>query len=213
MFFSKKDPPVFEHFERHTEEIMTTSILLRDLFHEKKDPIETAQKIKDHEHIADTVTHAVVKQMSTGGFILPLDREDILALTMSFDEIVDSIDNCAEAFAEVYQLKKSTSFAQSLADVILRSAEIIVDMCKLLRQPSRYSAKILQSCVEIHRLENEGDRIKKEALTTLYKELKSASVDVPYFIAWNDIYHTLESVTDRAEDCANIAEQIVLKYA
>jgi predicted phosphate transport protein (TIGR00153 family) len=211
--FKKKNPPIFEYFEKHAQEILAASHLLKQLMHcEKKDSLEIAKKIKDREHIADTVTHDVVKEMNSGNFILPLDREDILALTKSLDEVIDYMDNCAEAFAEVYELEFASEQAKHLASIIVKSAELIVSLCQLLRQPSKYADQILQHCIEIHHLENEGDGVKKDALKRLFQQLKQGTLDTPSYVAWNDIYHLLEGVTDRAEDCAHIAEQIVLKY-
>lgn len=210
---TKKHPSIFEHFEKHALEINAAAILLNRLFYEEHSHLELAQQIKDQEHAADTVTHDVITQMNTGSFILPLDREDILALTKSLDEVIDAIDNCAEAFAEIYLLKAGTEYSRQLSETIVKSSEHIMAICQILKRASRNSSKILNLCIEIHRLENHGDTIKKEALKTLYDQFKQGKIDTPFYLAWCDIYHTLEGITDRAEDCANVAEQIVLKYA
>ncbi|MBP6217036.1 MAG: DUF47 domain-containing protein [Oligoflexales bacterium] len=211
--FKKKHPPIFDHFEKHAEDILAAAKLLEELFRDKPEsPLDLAKKIKDQEHAADTVTHDVIKQMNTGSFILPLDREDILSLTKSLDEVIDAIDNCAEAFAEVYSLTAGTVYAQQLVAIILKSSELILATCQLLRRPSRHAGEILGNCIKIHECENEADGVKKESLKNLFDQLKEQKIDIPFYIAWSDIYHTLEGITDRAEDCANVAEQIVLKY-
>lgn len=211
--FRKKSPPIFDAFEKHAEAILAAARLLKRLIDDDDSKLELAAEIKEQEHLADEVTHEVIKQMSLGHFILPFDREDVLALTKALDEVIDSIDNCAEAFAEVYLLSKATLEARTFVDIIVVSAETILNTCKLLRKASRHSSTILQNCIELHRLENEGDITKKQALKALFENLNSDKIAVPYYIAWNDIYHTLEKITDRVEDCANITEQITLKYA
>ena len=63
--------------------------------------------------------------------------------------------------------------------------------------------------IEIHRLENEGDRIVRQAVAELFKQDKD-TMDV---IKWKDVYALLEEAIDAAEDAANVIERIVVKHA
>jgi len=68
---------------------------------------------------------------------------------------------------------------------------------------------IQEYCIEINRLENAADKIYREALVKLFKDVK----DPIMVIKWKDIYEHLEDATDTCEDVANILEGIVLKHA
>jgi len=68
---------------------------------------------------------------------------------------------------------------------------------------------INESFIEINELENEADRILRESLGKLFSEEK----DPIKLIKWKEIYETLEKVTDKCEDAANIIETVVVKHA
>lgn len=213
MFWHKNRKTFFDFFDEHAAVINSSALLLEQLLSQDSLKVSIAAKIKECEHKADEITHEVIKQMNTASFILPLDREDILAMTKALDDVIDYINHSAQAFAEIYQLDYSTSFANQFGNIIVEGSQFLVKTCLLLRSPSKNSAQILQNCIEIHRIENLGDDIRRGALKSLYGRLKSNEIDLPSYLAWDEIYCTLEIITDKAEDCANIAEQIVMKYS
>ena len=142
-----------------------------------------------------------------------LDPEDITRLINTMDDAMDFMDDSAEAYVEIYELEETTPFAKKFADVILRASEILETTTPMLRNVSKHTEKIRQNCVELHRLENEGDNIKKEALKTLFSMLKKSAITAATYLAWEEIYRNLEIVTDKTEDCANIFEQFINKYS
>ncbi len=202
----------FDHFETLSTEMFIAAKLLRELFVPGVSAEEVARQIKEHEHAADQSVHAVNNQLSTT-FIHPIDREDILAFTKTLDDVIDDIHHAAQAFARIYELKETSSFAQHMADVILHECEKLATVCSLLRKPSRNLAEIAKICVEIHSLENEADDLYAQAKYLLYKQLEQEEIRVTGYLAWSEIYSVLERITDKAEDCANIAEQIAMKYS
>ena len=75
------------------------------------------------------------------------------------------------------------------------------------RAPQR--ARRRPQLVEIHRLENEADRIQRAALADLFV----AGIDPMIVIRWKDIFDTLESAVDACETVANVLEGMTLKRA
>lgn len=213
MFWQKKQKSFFDYFVEHSREILLSAKHLEVLFGEKGDIHKLAQEIKECELRGDKIVHGIIKQINISGFILPLDREDIFNFTKALDDVIDNINECAEAFAEIYMLENSTHFAQQFTSIILTSAEILAKICELIRNPSQHSSAILEHCIEIHRLENQADAIKKEALRSLYAHLKTQNESLAHYTAWSDLYQRLETITDKVEDCADITEQMVLKYS
>jgi uncharacterized protein len=63
--------------------------------------------------------------------------------------------------------------------------------------------------VEIHRLENDGDRIAREALASLFVR----GIDPMMVIRWKDIFERLEEAIDATERVANVLQNIVIKNA
>ena len=61
----------------------------------------------------------------------------------------------------------------------------------------------------MHRLENEGDRVGRDAIARLFDEEK----DPIAIIKWRKAYNLLEDTIDKCEDVANIIEKIVVKHA
>ena len=78
----------------------------------------------------------------------------------------------------------------------------------MLRDPKKANT-ILQLCVEVNSLENDGDALLRESLARLFRE----APDPFYLVKAKEIYESLEEAADRCEDLANILETILIKNA
>ena len=123
------------------------------------------------------------------------------------DDIVDAIEEAAERFV-LYDLDRTTPECRELASVLVRAAEQIAAALEGLRYV-RGDRKVLDRCIEINRLENEGDAVLRAAIAKLFRSEKDPVV----LIKWKEIYELLESATDRCEDVANIIESVILQNA
>jgi uncharacterized protein len=209
MWWNRKKKTFFDYFEEHCQEVQKSALMLQQLFEGNIPKEEAYYKIKSYEHVADTIVHEVIKQLCVANFIPPLDHEDIINYIKAMDDVIDYIDDCAEAFVEIYELDSATSYGKKFASEILKGADLLVVLCPLLRKPAANSKAIQSICIEIHHHETEGDLIKKEALQELFRNYSASKLD----LAWERLYEFLESATDEVEDCANIAEQILMKYS
>ena len=199
-----KEVRFFDEFERQSANIKRAADLLRDLIYEFSDARAKAYAIKNVEHEGDVITHQIVKRLNTT-FVTPLDREDIYALATRLDDVLDYIEAAAERLV-VYRIKAPTSAARALADVIVRIASATDASVKCLRTlDPEYHVHIM----EVNRLENEADALLRDSLVALFEE----NADPIEVIKWKEIYETLEIVTDRCEDVANVIEGIILKMA
>lgn len=213
MLWSSKQKSFFDYFEEMAMEIHTCSELLNELFNTKGHHQEIAKKIKFREHAADQIVHQAFNQLNTSSFILPIDREDIINFLKNLDDTIDIIDDSAEAFCEIFELNDATQYAKKLSKEIVEGAITLRHTCSLIRKPSKYAKVILKNCQIIHELENSADDIKKDALHSLYIDLKTEKITPAFYLAWSEIYHKLESITDKIENCANVSEQFVMKYS
>lgn len=168
------------------------------------DPQASQKKIKDVEHACDAITHDIIQKLNKS-FVTPFDREDIYALAAALDDIVDLIDASAQRFI-MYNVEKPTPEAKELAFLILQGCLAIEKAVSHLGEKFEH---IAEHCVEVNALENEADRVCREAISRLFDEEK----DPIQLIKWKEIYETLERATDKCEDAANILESVVVKNA
>ena len=165
-----------------------------------------AARIKEIEHETDVITHACVERLHTT-FLTPFDRDDIHRLITRMDDVMDYIESASERIA-LYELREMTQEVRDLAAVLVRATEAVALAVAGLRDVKRAQA-ILDQCIEVNRLENEGDEILRNAVATLFK----GGADPLFVMKWKEVYEALENATDRCEDVANIIEGVVLEHA
>src|SRR5690606_30783276 len=152
----------------------------------------------------DKITHETISLLHKT-FITPFDRDQILQLINTMDDILDLIQDVAESIA-LYDLRSVTPEARQLAEICQISCDRVKTVVGLLTDTRRSDA-ILRHCQEIDRLESDADRVMRAALSKLFREEN----DVKQVLKLRAIYDLLESITDRCEDVANIVEGIVLE--
>jgi predicted phosphate transport protein (TIGR00153 family) len=199
-----KDEKFFAMFKEMTTTIIEGAQLLKEMMDSFENPALSQKMIKDVEHKADQLTHDIIKKLNKS-FVTPLDREDIYALSAALDDILDLIDASAQRIV-MYNVEKPTPEAKELAFLILKSCQTIDKAVALLGGKLE---PIAEYCVEVNALENEADRVCREAISRLFDEEK----DPIQLIKWKEIYETLERATDKCEDAANILESVVVKNA
>lgn len=201
-----REDDFFGLFERHAALTVEGAKEMQRLLQAGQNTRVLAARIKEIEHEADVITHACVERLHKT-FITPFDRDDIHRLITRMDDVMDYVEAAAISVM-LYELTEMTTPARELADVLVRSTEavaIAVDGLKNVKQ----SAVILKACIEVNRLENEGDEILRNALASLFREAK----DPLLVLKWKEVYEALENATDRCEDVANIIEGVVLEHA
>ena len=200
-----KEEKFFKLFKDMTENIIDGAKLLKDMLDNFDNPNESQRKIKDVEHKGDSITHDII-QMLNKTFVTPLDREDIYALASKLDDIIDLIDASAQRVI-MYNVDSIPPEAKSLGFIILQCCYAVDKAVAMLGKKT--NEQIFAACVEINALENEADRVSREAISRLFDEEK----DPIQLIKWKEIYETLERATDKCEDAANILESVVVKNA
>ena len=199
--FAPRDRIYFELFEEAGRNIERAADLLDRMMRDYPDQKELAETIRDCEHEGDRIVHDIYHHLNQT-FVTPIDREDILALASALDDIVDYTEEVAD-YLGLYRIEAPMDQSIRLARV-LRDAtqQIAAAMPRLrgFRDISHYT-------VEINRLENEGDRITREAVAALF----DGGIDPMVVIRWKDVYERLEAAIDATEKAANILEGIVIK--
>jgi predicted phosphate transport protein (TIGR00153 family) len=199
--FLPRDREFFDLFEEAGGNILRAAELLETMLRDYPEHSELARDILICEQQGDRITHDIVQRLNNT-FVTPIDREDILALASALDDIVDFIEETAD-FLGLYKIEAAMEDAQKLASVLVDASRQIAEAMPRLRgfkDVSHYT-------VEINRLENDGDRIQREALAALFAD----GIDPMVVIRWKDIYERLEEAIDATEKVAYTLEGIVLK--
>ncbi len=193
----------YDLFVEDAANMVAAARVLEQLMAHYEDRERLASQLRDLEHAGDQLTHTIGRQLEAT-FVTPFDREDILAFINRLDDVVDLIEEVADTFL-LYGVEAPTPVAVQQVEIIVRQCEQIAEALAKLR-----GFKGLEPYwIEIHRLENEGDRIVRRGIAELFKNGDDA-VDV---IKWKDLYSLLEEAVDACEDVANVIERIVVKHA
>ena len=201
--FTRRDGVYFDLFEQAGQNVLLAADLLDRLLSNYPDSKDLASEILDCEHEGDRITHDIIDRVNHK-VASAIDREDILALAPALDDVVDYAEEVAD-YLGLYKIEAPMDQAIRLARVLHESAEQIALAIPRLRG----FKDISQYTIEINRLENEGDRITREAVASLF----DGGIDPMVVIRWKDIFERLEAAIDAAERVANILAGIVIKHS
>jgi predicted phosphate transport protein (TIGR00153 family) len=196
----------FDLFEASARNITKAAQALKEMLETWQFIDSRVAEITELEHEGDSITHQIISLLHRT-FITPFDREDIALLAHTLDDIIDFIHAAADVMF-IYKIKNPTQRAKELADIIVQGAAEVEKAVRGLRRKSEFK-HILESCVELNRLENMADRVYRAAIGELFDH----TGDIAEIIKWREIYEHMESATDRAEDVADVLEGVALKNA
>jgi uncharacterized protein len=199
--FVPKDREFFDLFEEAAQNNVRAADLLDQMLAAFPDRRELARDILVCEQEGDRITHDIIQHLNQT-FVTPIDREDIYELASALDDIVDYTEEVAD-YLGLYNIEAPMLQAQRLADILLQSCRQIAEAVPRMRT----FKSISHYTIEIHRLENDGDRVSREAMASLFNN----GIDPMVVIRWKDIYERLEAAIDSTETAANILESIVIK--
>jgi uncharacterized protein Yka (UPF0111/DUF47 family) len=198
----KEDAELLTLFEESGRNVQRATVLLRDLFAEYPEQPELAGAVRDCEHDGDRIAHAILSRLAERG--ASLDAADVHALTGALDDVVDHAEEAADQLG-LYGVEAPMDQALQMTEVLVAAADQVAASLRGLRDGEDLAAAL----VEIHRLENDADRIVRAAVASLFVN----GIDPMMVIRWKDIFETLESAVDACETVANVLEGITLKRA
>ncbi|HET8537920.1 MAG TPA: DUF47 family protein [Solirubrobacteraceae bacterium] len=201
--FAPADREFFELFEEAGSNTVRAADLLDQLLRNWPDNKELGRELLICEQEGDRITHDLIRKLNNT-FVTPIDREDILVLASGLDDIVDFTEEVADYLA-LYKIEAPMEQAQRLSHVLLQCTRQIAEAIPRLRG----FRDINHYVVEINRLENDGDRITREAIASLF----DGGIDPMVVIRWKDIFERLEAAIDACERIAHILESVVIKNA
>ncbi|MGN6257490.1 MAG: DUF47 domain-containing protein [Solirubrobacterales bacterium] len=196
-----RDRTFFDLFIEAGQNAVRAAKLLDEMMHTWPDSGSLSREIVIAEQEGDKITHQIVQRLNST-FVTPIDREDIYGLATQMDDIVDFTEEAAD-FLGLYKIEAPMEQAQALTKVLVASCEQLA--MGLENLPS--FKDLDKYWIEIHRLENDGDRISRDAVASLF----SNGIDPMVVIRWKDMFAVLEEAIDATETAAQIIEGIVIK--
>jgi predicted phosphate transport protein (TIGR00153 family) len=204
--FFPKDFNFFKLFEKQISCAVDAARFFKEVVSHDGVNEDTLSKMAAIEHQADDVAHTIIEQLNKT-FITPIDREDIHALTMEIDDIVDMINTIVSRM-RIYNITGVDKNLVEFAEVIEQSVQAVARAIGGLRNIKNVKV-VFDACVEVNRLENVGDTMRDKMLMELFATEK----DPIAVIKWKDIYVDAETVLDVCEDVAHVVDSIMVKQA
>ena len=201
--FIPREEKFFELFITDAQNVLAGAHLLEEFFRSYDQRERIASQLLDLERLGDGISHDIGNKLEKT-FVTPFDREDIHQLVSRLDDVLDFIEEVADTCI-LYKIEAPSRPALAQAEIIVKQVEEIVRALQKLKG----FKDIGKHWIEIHRLENDGDRIGRQAMANLFTDV----TDPVEIIKWKDLYALLEDTIDSCEDVANVIERIVVKHA
>jgi uncharacterized protein len=164
-----------------------------------------SEKMKEYESKGDTMVHEVFKDLHNA-FITFIEREDILTLTMSMDDVLDGLEHTAALF-EMYSIVNADDYMLRFVDAIRSCASEIETAVEMLGTKKLQDMR--EHAIKIKDLESKCDGILRESIKSLFVNEK----DPIRIIQYKEIYEELENIADYCQSVANTLETIIMKNA
>jgi len=202
--FVPKEERFFELFTQAAENVVRGAELLVRLVENPEKSAELRRQIEEVEHEGDITTHEIADRLNRT-FVTPLDHEDIHELAGRLDDVLDDIEATADRMY-LYEAGPPSPEMVELVKVLAETTSVVQKAVAGLSD-MRNARRILDYCIEIHRLENVGDEDSRKALAKLFKGSEAI-----HALKWKEIYDHVEDALDKCEDVASIVEGIVVKH-
>ncbi len=198
----------FPQYERHAATLVAGAEALRLMLQGGEQVSNHCADVMRREQDADDITREVLLAVRTS-FITPFDRGDIRHLITSMDDAIDQMQKTAKAII-LFDVTNFEPEMRKMADAIVDCAKLVHRAVPLLSRISQNAGQLSEICLQITRLEGEGDEVHERGLKALY--LRSQTGTPMDFIRGNEIYDHLEKVIDRFDDVGNRIQGVVIEH-
>lgn len=204
--FSKKQDPFAVRLSEIAAHLQTTSQFFVDFkINGIADVKEFAHKVKEYETAGDRMMHQLIIDLNNA-FITPIDREDLLALANSLDDVLDGFEECSAIF-EIYNIVQADDMMVKFVDEIHIAVNELALSMNLLVQ--RKLTAMREHVIKVKEQETICDDLRRKSIKSLF----ATETDPIKIMQYKEIYESLESIADYCQDAANVIETIIMKNA
>jgi len=200
--FVPRTDEFYELFSRAGANALEAARLAETRFREYPSSSVSQADVKRIETIGDGITHDLIQLLNTQ-YVTPFDREDIYELATALDDVVDHIEEASDLL-ELYRVEQPTKQAIEQCRILVAAVERLADALSRLKGLKGVQVAL----VELKRLEDDGDRVVRDAIASLFHDDRIEPLVV---IRWKDIYDSLEAALDACETAANVLGNVVVK--
>jgi len=197
----------FDEFIKDSNYIVEATKILDEIlknFNEKSLK-ENMEKIHNVENDADHLLHNMLNYL-VKDFIPPFDREDIILIIRTLDDIIDFIDELIKNFY-IYNITSIKKETLHFSNLLVESGNYINEMLNALKDYKNKSL-VKEKIIAINEIESNGDILFENAMRDLYHD----SEDPIEIVKWSNIYNCLENTLDACEHISDCVEDIIMKY-
>ena len=194
----------FVLFGKAGENALEVAQLVERRFREHPNSGVTQEQVKAAETAGDDITRDLIVLLNTQ-YLTPFDREDIYQLATEIDDVVDFLEEASDLLG-LYGVEMPTRHAVEQCTIIVKAVQQLSVACANLKG----MRGVQEALVEVKSLEDQGDRVLRDALASLFRDDR---IDPLIVIRWKDIYEALERALDACETAANVIANIVVKNA
>ncbi len=191
-------------FARAGENALEVARLVERRFREHPNSGVTQEQVKTAETAGDVITRDLIILLNTQ-YLTPFDREDIYQLATEIDDVVDFLEEASDLLG-LYGVEMPTRHAVEQCGILVKAVKQLALACDNLKG----MRGVQQALVELKALEDQGDRVLRDALASLFRDER---IDPLIVIRWKDIYESLERALDACETAANVIANILVKNA
>lgn len=203
MKLKKKKDIFFETLENMADAVVQAADYFSQHVSNLQDVTLFANEMKKYESQCDDYVHTIITELNKT-FITPIERDDIMELTTTLDDVLDGLEATASRFY-MYQLTDPDEYIVQFAEILRQSAYEIQKAIHLLSQKKLLA--IREYTIRLNDLENQGDEVLRMCIKNLF-----ATVPDPIeLIKRKEIYERLETTTDACEHVANVLESIIMR--
>ncbi len=207
--FIVKERKFFPLFKQQGEHLLAAAKLLAEMLRETNEEKQKLlyREIKIVEHKGDEVAATIYNELNKS-FVTPFDREDIQLLTSRVDSFIDLINDTGKRVV-MYQPCPITPHMVTMSDFVVEDSKLLHGILSTLESIKKNTEAVLEDCKRIKVIEHECDDLYELSTVDLFSH-----VDNPVMLMkQREIVMTLEEITDRAQDVANIMRRIIVKFA
>ena len=202
----QREDVCYRMLDQFGTELVRTSDLYLNVFDAYPDASDLIARMHEQEHACDDCTYQMMVELAQS-FITPFDREDIVALTRSLDDVADAMDNVATRL-EIFHVNKMHPDAVRMAELTVKTVAQVKQMLDYLPDFKK-DKRVTEVCKEICDLEDQGDHIYHRALSTLYED----DVNALHALKWTKLFDKMEDGIDSCKEAANVVMGVVIKNA
>ncbi len=190
--------------------LMQQAELTLEGFHVLQEYVEkpseaAARRLREIEKEADEARRILIDELNRT-FVTPFDREDIFALSLTIDDMLDYAYTTVDEM-EIFEVRPNQYISRMVSLLHDAAAEVYRGVERLGSHPNVAN----EHAVRAKALENRVEKVYREALAHLFAAPQTLD-DVMNILKLREIYRHLSNAADRGDEAANVIGDIVVKW-